>query len=106
MVAEKKFNFFKLSSYKYFDPCLPKQQQVRKLFKLRPWAKINGKNYNFAGKWYFFGIRKGLNLDLKAEKQVQNQNHTNDWALPILVTMVITPMILRISRNKYIMKLF
>ena len=27
------------------------------------------------------GIRKGLNLGLKAEKQVQNENHTEDWAL-------------------------
>ena len=27
------------------------------------------------------GIRKVLNLGLKAEKQLQNENHTEDWAL-------------------------
>ena len=26
-------------------------------------------------------IRKVLNLGLKAEKQLQNENHTEDWAL-------------------------
>ena len=27
------------------------------------------------------GIRKVLNLGLKAEKLLQNENHTEDWAL-------------------------
>ena len=27
------------------------------------------------------GIRKVLNLGLKAEKQLRNENHTEDWAL-------------------------
>ena len=35
-----------------------------------------------------FPIRKVLNLGLKAEKQLQNENHTEDWALAILVIMV------------------
>ena len=35
------------------------------------------------GKWQLLGIRKGLNLGLKAEKQLQNKNHTEDWALGI-----------------------
>ena len=30
---------------------------------------------------HFLGIRKVLNLSLKAEKQLQNENHTEDWAL-------------------------
>ena len=35
----------------------------------------------FAQKYHFLGIRKVLNLSLKAEKQLQNENHTEDWAL-------------------------
>ena len=27
------------------------------------------------------GIRKALNLGLKAERPLQNENHTEDWAL-------------------------
>ena len=34
-----------------------------------------------ARKWHFLGIRKVVNLSLKAEKQLQNENHTEDWAL-------------------------
>ena len=34
-----------------------------------------------ARKWHFLGIRKVVNLSLKAEKQFQNENHTEDWAL-------------------------
>ena len=30
---------------------------------------------------HFLGIRKVLNLGLKAEKQLQNENHTEEWAL-------------------------
>ena len=30
---------------------------------------------------HFLGIRKGLNLGLKAWNQLQNKNHTEDWAL-------------------------
>ena len=36
-----------------------------------------------AQKWHFVGIRKVLNLCLKAEIQLQNENHTEDWALGI-----------------------
>ena len=36
---------------------------------------------NFAGKQYFLAIRKVLNLGLKAEKQLKNENLTEDWAL-------------------------
>ena len=30
---------------------------------------------------HFLGIRKGLNLGFKAGIQLQNKNHTEDWAL-------------------------
>ena len=36
---------------------------------------------SFPGQYYFLGIWKGLNLVLKAEKKLQNENHTVDWAL-------------------------
>ena len=32
-------------------------------------------------KWHFLGIRKGLNLGFKAEKRLENKNHTEDCAL-------------------------
>ena len=32
---------------------------------------------------YIYGIRKVLNLGLKAEIQLQNENHTEDWVLGI-----------------------
>ena len=35
----------------------------------------------FARKYHFLGIRKVLNLGLKPEKELQNENHTEDWAL-------------------------
>ena len=35
----------------------------------------------FARKYHFLGIWKVLNLGFKAEKQLQNENHTEDWAL-------------------------
>ena len=35
----------------------------------------------FVRKWHFLAIRKVLNLGLKAGKQLQNENHTEDWAL-------------------------
>ena len=31
--------------------------------------------------FHSYCIRKVLNLGLKAEKQLQNENHTEDWAL-------------------------
>ena len=43
--------------------------------------KINGQTAKFAGKQHFLGIRKMLNLGLKAEKQFQNEKHIEDWAL-------------------------
>ena len=36
---------------------------------------------NFTGKWHFLCIRKCLTSGLKAEQQLRNQNHTDDWAL-------------------------
>ena len=44
-------------------------------------SNINGQTAKFARKWLFLDIRKVLNLGLKAEKQLQNENHTEDWAL-------------------------
>ena len=38
-------------------------------------------NGKISAKIAFLGIRKVLNLDLKAEKQLQKENHTEDWAL-------------------------
>ena len=48
---------------------------------LQFWQKINGQTSQFARKLHFLGIRKVLNLGLKAEKPLQNENHTEDWAL-------------------------
>ena len=48
---------------------------------LQSWQKINGQTSKFARKLHFLGIRKVLNLGLKAEKPFQNENHTEDWAL-------------------------
>ena len=42
--------------------------------------KLMAKRQNLA-KLHFLGIRKVLNLGLKAEKPLQNENHTEDWAL-------------------------
>ena len=55
---------------------------IRNLAKgLQFWQKINGQTSKFARKLHFLGIRKVLNLGLKAEKPLQNENHTEDWAL-------------------------
>ena len=35
----------------------------------------------FTGKWHFLYIRKLFVLELKAEKQLRNKNHTEDWVL-------------------------
>ena len=43
--------------------------------------KIHCQTAKFAGKLHFLGIRKVLNLGLKAERPLQNENHTEDWAL-------------------------
>ena len=48
---------------------------------LQFWQKINGQTSKFARKLHFLGIRKVLTLGFKAEKQLQNENHTEDWAL-------------------------
>ena len=48
---------------------------------LQFWQKINVQTSKFARKLHFLGIRKVLNLGLKAEKPLQNENHTEDWAL-------------------------
>ena len=52
-----------------------------RLFSLQFWQKIKGQTSKFARKLHFLGIRKVLNLGLKAEKPLQNENHTEDWAL-------------------------
>ena len=44
-------------------------------------SKISGQTAKFARKYHFLGILKVLNLGFKAEKQLQNENHTQDWAL-------------------------
>ena len=54
---------------------------VRIISSLQFWQKINGQTSKFARKLHFLGIRKVLNLGLKAEKPLQNENHTEDWAL-------------------------
>ena len=44
--------------------------------------KINGQTAKFERNYHFIGIRKvRLNLGLKADKQLQNENHTENWAL-------------------------
>ena len=43
--------------------------------------KLMAKREHLRGEKHFLGIRKLLNLGLKAEKQLQNENHTEDWAL-------------------------
>ena len=32
-------------------------------------------------RYHFLGIRKVLNLGLKVDKRLQNENHAEDWAL-------------------------
>ena len=48
---------------------------------LQFWQKINDQTSKFARKLHFLGMRKVLNLGLKAEKPFQNLNHTEDLAL-------------------------
>ena len=48
---------------------------------LQLWQNINGQTSKFARKLHFLGIRKVLNFGLKTEKPLQNENHTEDWAL-------------------------
>ena len=55
--------------------------RLKKRRLLQFWQKINGQTSKFARKLHFLGIRKVLNLGLKAEKPLQNENHTEDWAL-------------------------
>ena len=43
--------------------------------------KLMRKTTNFNGNSHFLGIRKVLNLSLKAEIQLQKENNTEDWAL-------------------------
>ena len=43
--------------------------------------KINGQTSKFGRKLHFLGIWKVINIGLKAEKPLQNENHTEDWAL-------------------------
>ena len=39
------------------------------------------KRQNLSESSIFLGLRKVLNLGLKAEKQLQNENHAEDWEL-------------------------
>ena len=39
------------------------------------------KRQNLRENMHFLGIRKVLYVGLKAEKQVQHENHTEDWVL-------------------------
>ena len=50
-------------------------------YSRQPQTKLNCHMAKFAGKYLFLGIRKVLNFGFKAEKQLQNENHTEDWAL-------------------------
>ena len=52
-----------------------------RILKYNQGKKICGQTAKFAQKYHFLGIRKVLNLGFKAEKQLQNENHTEDWAL-------------------------
>ena len=49
--------------------------------RLQSRSKIYGQTAKFARTYHFLGIRKVLNLGFKAVKQLQNENHTEDWAL-------------------------
>ena len=59
---------------------LPPEIQQIKFFR-QSRSKICGQTAKFARKYHFLGIRKVLNLGFKAEKQLQNENHDEDWAL-------------------------
>ena len=48
---------------------------------LQSCAQIMRKNDKFYRKVAFLTYTKVLNLGLKAEKPLQNENHTEDWAL-------------------------
>ena len=51
------------------------------IFYLQSRTNIMRLTTNFTGKYHFLCIQKWLNLGLKAEKQLRNYNHTEDWAL-------------------------
>ena len=53
-------------------------------------CKNIGTNDKFFRKVAYLDIRKGLNLGLKAEKQLQNENHTEDWALGSILVIMAT----------------
>ena len=61
--------------------CSKDTQNLLSQSYLQAWQKINGQTAKFAEKYHFLGIRKVLNLGLKAEKPVKNENHTEDWVL-------------------------
>ena len=56
-------------------------QQIRMRSNNNAVQKLMRKTTNFNGNSHFLGIRKVLNLRLKAEIQLQKENHTEDWAL-------------------------
>ena len=47
-------------------------------------------NDKFFRKVAYLDIRKGLYLGLKAKKQLQNENHTEDWALDSILVIMAT----------------
>ena len=48
---------------------------------LQSWTKTMRLTTNFTGKEHFLCIRKWLILGLKAEKQLRNKKHTENWEL-------------------------
>ena len=56
--------------------------KIRNLVKgLQSRSKNLWTNGKICTKDHLLGIRKVLNLGFKAEKRLQNENHTEDWAL-------------------------
>ena len=51
------------------------------LFNNKNMSYNHGQKYLHKRQILWESIRKGLTLDLKAEKQLQNKNHTKDRAL-------------------------
>ena len=68
---------------KYWNkPILPERSNSQRIYFLHiDWFR----KINFAAKYFagnpLLGIRKGVNLGFNAGIQLQNKNHTEDWAL-------------------------
>ena len=59
---------------------LPPEINKLKYFR-QPRTKINCQTAKLAGKEHCLGIRKVLNIGVKAGKHLHNENNTEDWAL-------------------------